>query len=51
MRSMQLVALPFAVLGIAGLARGEAAQGVPFLVLAVGLFLAFRGDDAEDDAR
>ncbi len=51
MRSMQLVALPFAVLGLAGLARGDASQGVPFLVLAVGLLLAFRGADAEQDAR
>jgi len=51
MSSMQLVALPFAVLGLAGLARGETAQGVPFLVLAVALFVAFRGHESDEDAR
>lgn len=47
MRPMQIVALPFAVLGIAGLARGELAQGLPFLVLAATFLLV--GRDAEDD--
>lgn len=51
MRPMQIVALPFAVLGVAGLARGELAQGLPFLVLAVTFLVIGRDDeDDEDDA-
>jgi hypothetical protein len=51
MRSMQLVALPLAVLGIAGLARGDVALGVPFLAAAVALLVLGRDETGQDEAR
>lgn len=55
MRPVQLSAISFAVVGVALTVRGDQAQGVAFLVLAIGLYFALGSDDDaegdEEDAR